>query len=55
MNLASVPSVTAAHRRSCSRCRPSSITTLRGASSAAPSTMTLPLINNPAPESASAR
>jgi len=37
-------------------CRPSSITTLRGASSATPSTMTLPLINNPRrPESASAR
>jgi hypothetical protein len=33
----------------------STITTLRGASRAAPSTMTLPLINNPAPESASAR
>jgi hypothetical protein len=31
------------------------MTTLRGASSAAPSTMTLPLISNPAPESANVR
>jgi len=55
MNLVSVPVVAAAKSRSVGRKRSSSITTLRCASSADPSTMTLPLISRPAPELASWR